>query len=101
VFRVVIEQEARNNLRGHYRSLKARSPDSECPEEWYFGIRAAVRDLAHSAERCGIAFEDQFFAETIRQRLYDSYKILFTVRDDRVHVLHVRHQAQDPEDFLG
>lgn len=48
-----------------------------------------------------LAYEDRFFAETIRQRLFDSYKILFVIREDRVHVLHIRHQAQDPEDLLG
>jgi plasmid stabilization system protein ParE len=37
----------------------------------------------------------------IRQRLYDSHKILLTTRGDGVHVLHIRHQAQDPEDLLG
>jgi plasmid stabilization system protein ParE len=38
-------------------------------------------------------------AETIRQRLFDSYKILFATREDVVHVLHIRHQAEDLEDL--
>jgi plasmid stabilization system protein ParE len=101
VFHVTIEGEAKDNLREHYRRLKARSPGSPYPSTWYYGIRAAIRDLAISAERCGLAYEDRYFAEVIRQRLYDSYKILFTIRGRQVHVLHIRHQAQDPEDVVG
>jgi len=101
VLRVQIEIEARNNLRAHYQNLRARSPGSDYPAQWYFGIRATIRDLATSAAECGLAYEDRFFGEAIRQRLYDAYKILFTIRDDRVHVLHVRHQAQDPEDLFS
>jgi plasmid stabilization system protein ParE len=101
VFRVRIEAEARENLRQHYLNLRSRNPGSEYPDRWYAGIRAAIRNLADSGRECGPAYEDRFFAETIRQRLHDSYKILFVIRDDCIHVLHVRHQAQDPEDLLG
>lgn len=101
MFRVTVEVEAKNNLRVHYQNLRARSPGSDYPAEWYYGIRAAIRDLTTSAEQSGLAYEDRFFAETIRQRLYDSYKILFTIRGDRVHVLHIRHQAQDPDDLFA
>lgn len=100
MFRVRIEAEAKNNLLKHYRNLQSRNPGSEYPARWYYGIRAAIKDLATSARECGVAYEDRFFAETIRQRLFDSYKILFAIRDNRVHVLHIRHQAQDPEDLI-
>lgn len=95
-----MEAEAKNTLRQHH-DPKSRNPGSAHPDRWYFGIRAAIRDLAASAKECGPAYEDRFFAETIRQRLFDSYKILFVIRADRVHVLHIRHQAQDPDDLLG
>ena len=101
MFRVRIEIEAKNDLRKHYRNLRSRNPGSEYPDRWYYGIRAAIRDLAASARECGLAYEDRFFAETIRHRLFDSYKILFAIRDDCVHVLHIRHQAQDPEDLIA
>jgi len=101
VFRVKVEVEARNNLRAHYPNLHARSPGSRYPVEWYYGIRAAIRDLATSAEQSGLAYEDRYFAETIRQRLYDSDKILFTNHGDRVHVLYIRHQSQDPVDLFA
>lgn len=101
MFRVRIEIQAKNDLRAHYQNLKSRNPGSEYPDRWYYGIRAAIRDLSMSGSQCGPAYEDRFFAETIRQRLFDAYKILFVIREDRVHVLHVRHQAQDPEDLIA
>lgn len=63
------------------------------------GIRAAVRDLGTSAQHCGTAYEDRFFSEQIRHCLYDSYKILFTIRNDIVHILYIRHQSQDPAEL--
>ena len=101
MFRVRVEGEARSNLRAHYQKLLARSQGSDYPIQWYHGMRATIEELATSAEQCGLAYEDRFFADTIRQRLYESYKVLFTIRGARVHVLHIRHQAQDPEDLLG
>ncbi len=101
MFRVRMEAEAKANLREHYQNLRSRNPGSAYPERWFSGIREAIHGLATSARECGLAYEDRFFAETIRQRLFDSCRILFVIREDRVHVLHVRHQAQDPEDLLG
>ena len=96
MFRVKVEAEARGNLREHYQNLEERSSGSNYPAQWFEGIRDAIRDLAASAEQHGLAYEDRYFVETIRQRLYDSYKILYTIRGDCVHVLHIRHQALDP-----
>lgn len=99
MFRVITEDEAENNLRTHYLNLQKKYPESDYPVKWYHGIREAILDLAVSAKNCGTAYEDKFFQEHIRHRLYDSYKVLFTIRGDVVHVLHIRHQAQDPAEL--
>ena len=99
MYRVKLEQEAKENLRAHYLNLQKQFPGSEYPMEWYRGIRTAILDLATSADRWGPAYEDRYFHEKIRHRLYDSYKVLFTIRGNLLHLLHIRHQSQDPEDF--
>ncbi|MGK7312201.1 MAG: type II toxin-antitoxin system RelE/ParE family toxin [Candidatus Longimicrobiales bacterium M2_2A_002] len=99
MYRVKVEQEAKENLRAHYLNLQKQFPGSEYPREWYRGIRTVILDWATSADRCGPAYEDRYFRENIRHRLYDPYKVPFTIRSDLVHVLHIRHQSQDPEDF--
>jgi plasmid stabilization system protein ParE len=100
LYRVTLEREARDNLRTLYQNLRTRNPGSSYPDDWYFGIRAAIRSLADSADECGLSYEDRFFAERIRHKLHESCKILFAIRGDRVHVLHIRHQSQNPEDIL-
>ena len=97
MFQVLVEREAKDNIRLLYRGLERHNPGFGYPVRWLNEIQAAISDLAESAERYGPAYEDRFFTETIRQRLYGSYKILFTIRGGRVHVLHVRHQHQNPE----
>ncbi|WP_225895884.1 hypothetical protein [Dendronalium phyllosphericum] len=50
--------------------------------------------------RCSLAFENNFFNQEIRQFVYgkgrNTYRILFTIVDDSVQVLFVRHAAQKP-----
>ncbi len=100
MFRVIVEQAVKDDVLLLYCDLKTRHPGSHHPVRWLDDIQAAIAELAESAERCGLAYEDRFFAETVRQRLHNSYKILFAIRGDRVHVLHVRHQHQNPADLV-
>jgi len=50
--------------------------------------------------RCSLAFENSFFEEEIRQLVYgkgrNAYRILFTIVDDTVQIIFVRHAAQKP-----
>jgi len=56
VFQVILELEAKNNLRAHYLYLQTHSPGSAYPERWYEGIRAAIRELAGTiASTCSIS----------------------------------------------
>ena len=80
MFRVVVEQEAEDNIRFLDHKVKGQNSGSGYPVRWFNEIHAAIAGLAESAERYGPAYEDGFFAETIRQRLYESYKIFFTIR---------------------
>jgi hypothetical protein len=44
--------------------------------------------------RCPIAPENDDFDVEVRQLLYGEFRVLFTVEDDVVRVLHVRHGAR-------
>ncbi|WP_242038869.1 hypothetical protein [Anabaena lutea] len=50
--------------------------------------------------RCSLAFENEFFEQELRQLIYGkgrtSYRIIFTIVDDNVQILFVRHAAQKP-----
>ena len=53
-----------------------------------------ISSLSQSPFRCMLAPEDKFFSEEIRQILFMSYRVMFTVEGEKVFVLHVRHQSQ-------
>jgi putative addiction module component (TIGR02574 family) len=54
-------------------------------------IERAVDTLERTRQRCPIAPESVHLEREIRQLLVDPYRILFTIVEREVHVLHVRH----------
>lgn len=65
-------------------------------ERWAAGLLEALRSLDTMPARCPLAPESQDHAEEIRQLIYGRYRALFTIRPDRVVILHVRHGARLP-----
>jgi hypothetical protein len=57
-------------------------------------------DSQEKPRRCALAPENDALTEEIRQLIYgksrNKYRILFTIREDIVFVLHVRHRSQAP-----
>jgi plasmid stabilization system protein ParE len=90
-FRVVIESPAQDDIENSFRWILEDSPQNAIA--WYTGIREATLTLATFPERCPIAPENQYFDQEIRQRIFKSHRILFTIRENTVHVLHVRHST--------
>jgi len=61
----------------------------------------AIASLAELPERCSVSPENEYVEKqgdiTIRHFIYkNSYRIIFTVLDDEVRILSVRHVAQLP-----
>ena len=59
-----------------------------------------VATLQEMPLRCGLAPENDTFNQEIHQLIYgksrNKYRILFTLREDTVFILHVRHSSQAP-----
>jgi plasmid stabilization system protein ParE len=95
-YRVRLMPEAENDIEKLYRWLIARSPVRGAA--WFNGMIDAIDSLESHPERCQLAPENQYFEQEIRQLLYGGgrgvYRILFTIKDDTVIVLHVRHGAR-------
>jgi plasmid stabilization system protein ParE len=68
--------------------------------QWLEGLYKAVLSLETMPGRCSLAFENNFFGQEIRQLIYgkgrNAYRILFTIVDDSVEIIFVRHAAQKP-----
>jgi len=65
---------------------------------WYNGAIDSINSLEENPERCPLAPESGDAGEPIRQLLYGdkrhAYRILFTVQEQKVLVLHLRHAAR-------
>lgn len=80
----------------------AQYVESEQAQSWYQDLIKAIGSLKTMPRRCPLARENAFFSQDIRQLLYGkdkhTYRILFTVLDDRaspaVRILHIRNASQ-------
>jgi plasmid stabilization system protein ParE len=64
-------------------------------EQWYGALEAAVASLSEMPHRCQYARENALIpGAELRQLIFKSHRLIFTVRGDDVHVLHVRHTGR-------
>lgn len=69
------------------------SPDMAM--HWYQRLEEAVDSLAYMPARCGHARENGMIPGVeLRQLICMSHRLIFTIRGNEVHVLHVRHAAR-------
>jgi plasmid stabilization system protein ParE len=98
-YRVVIEPTAAAGIRASV-AWYMRNASPAVAARWYNGLIRKIDTLRKSPRRCPRAEEDEDFAEEIRVLLYGKrrgiYRVLFTIREDAVHILYVRHGAQGP-----
>lgn len=68
-------------------------------DAWLARLYKAIATLERQPLRCPLAEENDRFPEEIRVLLHGKrhakYRIVFTVREDAVVVLYVRHSARD------
>jgi len=99
IYRVVIMPRAERDLRTIYRYLRRNAP--RAAKDWIKRARRSARSLARHPERCPLAPESASFDEPIRELFFGSgsrgtYRFLFTVVEEAVYVLHVRHGSMLP-----
>lgn len=96
-YRVVITANAKGNLRNYYLHAAQHAPVTAVG--WLSRFEAALTTLANNPQRCGIAPENDAVDEEIRQfsfgRRYSVYRVLFTIVEDEVRVLHIRRAVMD------
>jgi plasmid stabilization system protein ParE len=67
---------------------------------WFVALQGAIASLAEFPKRCPLAPENSNFPFEVRQLLYGSkphiYRILFTIEESTVYVLHIRHGRRPP-----
>jgi toxin ParE1/3/4 len=90
--KVIITPKAAEDLSETWAWLSDRNP--RAADEWLQGIRALILSLGIMPESHPLADESRDFDLPIRRALYGKstrWRIYFTVINDVVQVLHVRH----------
>jgi len=93
-FRVEITAEAEDDLDSILSWLVSERA-GDTGSRWFEALETAIATLAEFPERCSLAPESRLFPFEVRQLLYGNkpylYRILFTVQEKTVYVLHVRY----------
>ncbi len=97
-YRVIVEPTADRGIREAFRWItEHRSPAAAA--KWFNALEKVIQTLGTHPHRGPIATENDKFPEEIRELLHgrrrQKYRVIFTIREDAVHVLYVRHGAQD------
>jgi toxin ParE1/3/4 len=93
-YRVEITPEAEADLDACYRYIAEDSPTNAL--RWWQHCDEVMDRLGLFPESFSLAPENDAVPFEVRQRLYGNYRILFTIQEQRVVVLHVRHAARLP-----
>ena len=98
-YEVVFEESAQTDVRGSY-DWGCRVWGKKKAQRWIRELQAAaLKQLALIPKGFPLAPEDEEFAEEIRQMVVGRYRVLFTIRKHKVHVLHVRGAYVGGDDF--
>jgi len=95
-YSVIILPAAERDIGAAYEWLEAR--DAVAAVRWYNQLLEVIFSLDILPERAPLAPESKTLKTEIREvfhgRRQYKYRILFTVSENAVHVLHVRHGAR-------
>jgi plasmid stabilization system protein ParE len=97
-YTIIIEGRVWSDSEAIVRRIARDNPDAAA--KWFRNLVKKIDSLESMPERHPIAPESDDFPEEIREaflgKRQNKYRILFAIRGDTVHVLHVRHGAREP-----
>ena len=96
-YRVVLTARAERDRDAAF-DWYAENYSREFAARWYRGLSQAIRSLRENPLRCATAHATDKFSFELRELLYGGrrhkHRVLFTLHEDLVLVLHIRHSAQ-------
>jgi toxin ParE1/3/4 len=63
---------------------------------WLDKLHRRIELITHSAESHAVLYTTEQAGVEVRQTFYGTYRILYSIDDDIIHVLSVRHGARRP-----
>lgn len=97
-YRVILVRAAKRDL---FETISwwSEHRSSEQAEQWYARIVPAIATLANDPDRCPVSPETDLLPTGLRQLHFGlgrkaTHRIVFTIVDNEVRVLRIRHSAQ-------
>ena|SRR5438067_13372787 len=95
-YRIEIMPRALSDAQEAYDWYYQRSPD--WADRWFRGLLAAISSLEEWPGRWPVTKEKHGYNYEVRQLLYgrrkQTYRILYTIGEDTVKILHIRHASR-------
>lgn len=91
-YRVLIQPGAVAELKQAHSWIRGEAPTRAAA--WLDDLLESIQTLERMSRRCPVAPESRSFDREIRQLISGSYRLLFTIENDAVVVLHIRHGAR-------
>jgi len=95
-WRAIVGLPAQQDIVEAHERLEERDPGAA--NRWFNSLCDTIGSLDLFPERCPLSPKNCFFNREIREvfhgRRQPKYRILFTVKETQVHILHVRHGAR-------
>jgi len=100
-FQVKLTRNAKREIENAYLWLKQGNP--VYADQWFRSLMNAIATLQDKPRRCAVARENDDFPEEIRQLIFgksrNKYRIIFTIVDDMVYIIYLRHSSQSSISF--
>lgn len=97
-YRVILQPRAERDIQAAARWILEQSKSPPTALRWVRRIRAKLETLKTSPERCPVDADSEAYGEEVRMLLYgkrrEKYRVLFAIRGETVHILTIRHAAQ-------
>lgn len=91
-YQVEITRDAEEGAEAIVAYIAADAPNRAA--QWLQRFYELSASLCRHPERCGLAPESSYVDFSVRQLRHGNYRILFTIQETTVYVLHVRHAAR-------
>jgi plasmid stabilization system protein ParE len=95
-YQVIITPSAKADIFETNAWLLENHPD--IAEKWLWETSQKITSLSKFPERCPVSPENEAFDVTIRQLIYGkkphTYRVLFSIQEEKVYVLRVRSTRQ-------
>jgi toxin ParE1/3/4 len=91
---VRLTPQAKQDIEAAYLFIRNDAPVAA--RRWRAGLQRTIRTLSTFSDRCEVAAEAREVGVELRQMLYGSYRVLYTVEATTVQVHALRHGARRP-----